>query len=148
MTFPPKYPGSLPSYIFYDDNCKLREHLVASNDTYLLGKVGLVVDVFHFSRKHKQTDIHCQTYCNPSNYPELMGSEGTWTFNSSAAEQVNAWFGGFQSIVREMSPERYGFYLDEMIAIRNRFIVGELERKGHKPHVVPLSVLEAETDLH
>lgn len=45
-------------------------------------------------------------------------------------------------MVREMSPERYGFYLDEMIAIQNRFLVSELERKGHKPHLVPRSVLE------
>ncbi|KAG8961976.1 hypothetical protein FRC05_005642, partial [Tulasnella sp. 425] len=142
VTFLPKYPGSLLSYIFYDDNCKLWEHLVASNDTYFLNKVGLVVDVFHFTRKHKETDINCQTYCNPANYPELVGSNGTWVFNSSAAEQVNAWFGGFQAVVREMSPERYGFYLDQMIAIRNQFVVTELERKGHKPHLVPRSVLE------
>lgn len=70
-----------------------------------------------------------------------MGDDESWTFNSSAAEQINVWFGRFQSIVREMTPERYEFYLDEVIAIRNRFVVQELERKGLRPHLVPLDDL-------
>lgn len=147
MTFPPEYPGALPSYIFYDNNCKLREHLVAVQDTYLLNKVGLVVDVFHFSTKHKSTDLQCQLYCNPANYPELMVLErqnpkdSPWYFNSSAAEQVNSWLVGFDSILREMTPENYNFLLDEVIAIRNEFIVQELNRKGLRPHLVSDDVL-------
>ena len=34
-------------------------------------------------------------------FPDLIVND-KWRFNSSAAEVTNAWFGGFQSIVREM----------------------------------------------
>ena len=142
VSFPPEYPGSLPSYIFYDNNCKLREHLVASGDTYFLGKVGLVVDVFHFKSKHKKTDLNCQTHCNPANFPELITSDGEWRFNSSAAEQTNAWIVGFEAILREMTLERYNFVLDEVISVRNDFVIGELRKKGYKPHLVPISTLK------
>lgn len=65
-----------------------------------------------------------------------MTSNDEWLFNSSAAEQVNVWFGAFQSIVREMSVENYNFYLDEMIAIRNRYITDLLSRRGQAPHLL------------
>lgn len=100
-TFPLEFPGVCPSYIFYDDNCHLWKHLVASGDTYFV-KVGLPVDVFHFKSKHRETDTFCQTHCNPARFRELIGPNDTWIFNSSAAEQTNAWFGLFQPIVREM----------------------------------------------
>lgn len=91
--------------------------------------------------KHKKTDHDCQMYCNPARYPEVVNPDGTWAFNSSAAEQVNAWFGCFHSVVKEMTPERFAFYLDEMIRIRNDFTVEELRRQGHCPHLVPVAVL-------
>lgn len=134
--FPPEYPSALPTHIFFDNNCQLRRHLVNIADTRILPHVGLPVDVFHFKSKHKETDIHCQTYCNPANFPELMTSEDEWLFNSSAAEQVNVWFGAFQSIVREMTVERYNFYLDEVIAIRNRYIASLLSARLHAPHLL------------
>lgn len=54
------------------------------------------------------------------------------------------WFGGFDSIVREMNAENYDFFLDEVIHIRNRWLAAELSRKGQKPYLVPLAAL-AET---
>ncbi|KAF7372445.1 hypothetical protein MVEN_00105800 [Mycena venus] len=48
-------------------------------------QVALPVDVFHFKSKHKETNIDC----------------------GANSEQANAWFGGSQSIVREMPVERY-----------------------------------------
>ncbi|KAJ7212741.1 hypothetical protein C8J57DRAFT_1604047 [Mycena rebaudengoi] len=117
-TFPPNFPGSLPSYIFYDNNCQFYRHLLASNDHYFDG-VGLPVDVWHFKCKHKEGDNFCQTHCNPARFRELIGVDGKWVFNSSAAEQSNAWFGKFQNVVQEMRVLRYNFFLDEMIAIHN-----------------------------
>ncbi|KAF8573172.1 hypothetical protein K439DRAFT_1399876 [Ramaria rubella] len=150
VTFPACYHGAMPSYIFYDNNCHLMAHLMAhllhTGDTYF-SNVGLLVDVFHFKSKHKETDIICQSHCNPARFRELVGGADTrnqWIFNSSAAEQANVWFGKFTSNVREMLPHRYNFYLDEMIAIRNQFIVSELVRKGQVPHIVPEAVLRGQ----
>src|ERR1700683_4587992 len=39
---------------------------------------------------------------------------------------------------------RYNFYLDEIIAICNRFIVAELHCAGHQPHLVPVEVLQGD----
>lgn len=68
--------------------------------------MGIVVDAFHFSG-HKTTHKDCQDNCNPNQFPVLKDGEGKWLFNSSAAEQVNAWFGKFQSKVKEMNHIRY-----------------------------------------
>ncbi|KAF8572832.1 hypothetical protein K439DRAFT_1377384, partial [Ramaria rubella] len=69
-------------------------------------------------------------------WPELMVNS-SWLFNFSAAEQTNAWLGGFLSIVREMCMERYNFFLDEMIRRQNNMIYFDLKEKGHSPYLIP-----------
>ncbi|KAJ7367255.1 hypothetical protein DFH08DRAFT_1005692, partial [Mycena albidolilacea] len=128
-TFPPQYPGTLPSYIFYDNNCSFLKHLQASGDHYL-DNVGLPVDVFHFKCKHSEADVFCQLHCNPARFRELIDAEGKWVFNSSAAEQANVWFGKFQNIVQDMAVIKYNFFLDEMISVHNERIAGELRSQG------------------
>ncbi|KAF8580537.1 hypothetical protein K439DRAFT_1648182 [Ramaria rubella] len=116
-SFPSHYPGSMPSYIFYDNNC------------WLL------------------TDVVCQMHCNPARFQKLVGDTDTssgWIFNSSAAEQANVWFGKFASNVWEMLPAQYNFYLDEMIVICNRWIVSELCCKQKVPHIMPEEILSGE----
>ncbi|KAJ7623919.1 hypothetical protein DFH06DRAFT_1340239 [Mycena polygramma] len=139
-TFPPQYPGAMPSYIFYDNNCSFKKFLDARGDHYFDG-VGLPVDVWHFNCKHTEADVFCQVHCNPARFRELIGEDDAWVFNSSAAEQSNSWFGKFQNSVQEMSVLRYNFYLDEMIAIHNRHVVAELERTGERPHMLSEEVL-------
>ncbi|KAF7341033.1 hypothetical protein MSAN_02089100 [Mycena sanguinolenta] len=97
----------------------------------------LPVDVFHFKCKHKEKDVDCGRNCNPYLWDDLRTEDGRWRFNSSAAEQANAWFGGFQSMVREMQVERYDFFLDEMIRRRNTSIIKILTQKGQAPHSIP-----------
>jgi hypothetical protein len=103
--------------------------------------IALPVDVFHFKSKHKESDIECGQHCNPYIWPELRTDDGKWRFNSSAAEQANAWYGGFLAIVRDMQADRYEFFLDEMIKQRNRMIVKEPKDKGKKPYNIPRDTL-------
>jgi hypothetical protein len=60
-------------------------------------------------------DIFCQINCNPARFKELIGPDGKWVFNSSAAEQANVWFGKFQNVVQDMPVIRFvakiNFYL-------------------------------------
>ena len=70
-------------------------------------------------------------------WPELSDGEGKWIFNSSAAEQVNAWLGGYLAIVRDMLSHRYDFFLDEMIKRRNRTTVEDLRRRHAQPYQIP-----------
>jgi hypothetical protein len=139
--FPTKM--SLPGVIWHDNNCKIIPMLENDEDPYLrnyFDGCALPVDVFHFKTKHKAQDINCGTKCNPYIWPELRDGD-EWRFNSSAAEQVNVWYGGFQAIVREMQVDRYNYFLNEMVKRRNRLMIDELRRKGFQPYSIPRSVL-------
>ncbi|KLO06080.1 hypothetical protein SCHPADRAFT_923232 [Schizopora paradoxa] len=130
-------PKSLPQFLFMDSNCKVLQHIHAQGDHEYFSQCWLPVDVFHFNKKHKDNDPFCSQWCNPVLWPDLVTPEGKWRFNSSAAEQTNAWFGGYQAIVREMRVERYNFFLDEMIRRRNEWMVKEHEMRGYEPHLIP-----------
>ncbi|KAF8512123.1 hypothetical protein JB92DRAFT_3173596 [Gautieria morchelliformis] len=136
-TFPTR--ESMPEVFFYDSNCNLLKHIRHTQCRHF-DDTAVVVNVFHFKSKHKESNGFCQENCNPALYLELY-EDGEWIFNSSIAEQTNVWFGGFLAIVREMTTVRFNFYLDEMIKRRNRHVVAELERKGHQPWRVPWAAL-------
>jgi hypothetical protein len=127
---------SLPGVLWHDNNCRIAAMLRKDHDDYF-STSALPVDVFHFKSKHKVTDVDCNAFCNPARWKELCTPEGTWRFNSSAAEQANAWIGGYQAIVREMQADKYEFFLDEMIARRNRNIIKTLQRRGKNPDNIP-----------
>ncbi|KAJ3497491.1 hypothetical protein NLJ89_g10345 [Agrocybe chaxingu] len=89
-------PGARkPEHIFYDTNCLARQQ--AEGNPWFTG-IGMCVDVWHFRNKHKVTHAYCQKHCNPIKYPELLDEFGKWFFNTSVAEQINAWLGGYLSI--------------------------------------------------
>src|ERR1700761_4970512 len=94
--------------MWHDNNCRIVAMLNKDKDSYF-SKCALPVDVFHFKCKHKESDVDCGRYCNPYIYSDLRMETGQWRFNSSAAEQTNAWFGGYQAIVQGMAAERYYF---------------------------------------
>ncbi|KAJ7580497.1 hypothetical protein C8J56DRAFT_1103561 [Mycena floridula] len=121
----------MPEYFVYDNNCSLSKHVKHDED---FRHVGLPVDVFHFKSKHAITDVWCQQNCNPAAFPDLISDDGKgWWFNTSIAEQTNAWFGAFLSICREMTAARYDFFLDEMIIMRNRRTMATLKKRGFCP---------------
>lgn len=100
--FPVVTPGIEPDILFFDNACSLRATLKSRGLYELLNRVAFVVDAWHFPT-HSVDDQECQTYCNPHKFPVLKKEDGTWLFNSSAAEQVNSWFGKFQPKVKEMN---------------------------------------------
>ncbi|KZT62745.1 hypothetical protein CALCODRAFT_425601, partial [Calocera cornea HHB12733] len=129
--------NSVPDILFYDNNCHLRRHLHAHNDTHFTN-MGLPVDIFHYKTKHSEKDEYCGQHCNPLLFPDIYDVKTkTWFFNSSAAEQTNVWFNGYHSIVHDMMGPRFDFFLDEMIKERNRFLVASLEKEGKNPHLIP-----------
>jgi hypothetical protein len=119
-------------YLVYNDACHL--HRIIQNNPHW-SNTATPIDVFHHQRK--PTYLHCQTHCNPANFPDLVDSskpgENGWIFNTSIAEQTNGWIGGYQSMVRLMEPVWYNFFLDEMIKQCNRYIISELNKHGSNP---------------
>lgn len=122
--------------MFYDNNCTLQAHLAKQKDNYFKYII-MPVDVFHFKSKHKITDEFCQKHCNPAKWTSLSDENGKWIFNSSAAEQVNAWLGGYLSMVRDMLAYRFDFFLDEMIKRRNERLIERLTAAGEGPYHIP-----------
>ena len=126
-----RLPGTKPNHIFFDNNCSLAK--AVQTDPFFRD-IGLTVDVFHFKCKHSEQDLFCQLNCNPASYPELLGEGGKqWYFNSSIADQTNAWLGGYHAICCEMRIYRYNFFLDEMIRRRNRLTLAKLDKGGQEP---------------
>ncbi|KAF8196942.1 hypothetical protein BJ912DRAFT_846451 [Pholiota molesta] len=128
-------PESTPEFLIFDNNCKLDAHQKNCQDFHFQ-KTVKPVDVFHFRSKHKLSDTHCQTYCNPAAFPELF-KNGKWVFNTSICEQTNVWLGGYHPILRDMEVTRYNFFLDEMIKRRNRYVIKQLDKKGNWPWTIP-----------
>ena len=121
----------MPSFIFFDNNCQLAR-VVRGKDPFF-DRIGLSVDVFHFDCKHSTADSYCQQYCNPRAFPELRRDDGSWYFNSSAAEQTNSWIRGYQNICREMGRDKFEFFLDEMIMRRNKLTNQRLQQERNLP---------------
>ncbi|KAL0070341.1 hypothetical protein AAF712_002529 [Marasmius tenuissimus] len=129
-----------PNHFIYDSNCILSKHVRNHNDSEMrqfFEDIGLAVDVFHFKSKHKDSDIYCGRNCNPYHFPELIYRDDTgkdrWFFNTSIAEQTNAWFGRFISICREMNGIFYEFFLNQMIMLHNKQVKQNLERSADVP---------------
>jgi hypothetical protein len=125
-------PGAKkPEHIFYDTNCLARQQAEKSFPWF--NGIGMCVDVWHFLNKHQTTHQYCQENCNPVQFPELLDEFGKWFFNTSVAEQINAWLQGYHSIVREMLPDKFDFFLDEMIMRRNVEHLKKLAEQGYNP---------------
>ena len=125
-------PGARkPDHIIYDSCCLAKQQ--AQCDPWF-ADIGMCVDPWHLKTKHKKTHEYCRINCNPKDYPELLtDDDGKWFFNTSIAEQLNMWLGGFHSICREMLPVKYKFFLDEMIRLRNVLVVDHLRETEQEP---------------
>ncbi|KAF8155005.1 hypothetical protein K438DRAFT_1987232 [Mycena galopus ATCC 62051] len=123
-----------PEHFVYDTACNARQQVLTHPDEWeWFLDVGMSVNVFHFLHKHSITHTFCQEHCTPAKFPELMGPDGGWFFNTSVVEQTNVWLGGYHSMCREMLPVKYNFFLDEMIRLRNEITVAKLAADGHCP---------------
>ncbi|KAF8517643.1 hypothetical protein JB92DRAFT_3082589 [Gautieria morchelliformis] len=105
--FPPE--GARPSFIVYDNACKLLAHIVTQNAQDLwLTATRFMVDTWHYIN-HRSKDCLCREWCNPAPFngsqPDLVILERDGTgqmhasraFNTEVAEQFNAWMDGFES---------------------------------------------------
>ncbi|POW20679.1 hypothetical protein PSHT_03275 [Puccinia striiformis] len=111
--------ASMPQVILYDSACKLLAHTYKSTaeerDRFTESIVA--VDAFHL-KSNREDDCFCRKWTDPNLSPQLK-KDGSWIFNSSAAEIANIWYGGFASICRNMTAIQYNFFLDEMVWLHN-----------------------------
>ncbi|KAM6503968.1 hypothetical protein JOM56_000911 [Amanita muscaria] len=115
-----------PAYICIDKACMVLRTCVANSDwTDWLDTSRFIVDAYHYIN-HRATDNLCRTYCNPAplngSAPNLVIAEHNAkgelyykrAFNTQACEQLNAWLGGFESILKRMTPGNFDWFLHTM----------------------------------
>ena len=84
------------------------------------------MDSYHYTN-HCASDELCRKYCNPASTdgsaPNLVGQKvdkngvvhDVREFNTQACEQLNAWLGGFESILKWMTSKNFNWLLHVML---------------------------------
>ena len=131
------YPSkeSRPAYICIDKACTVFRFIV-NNNPYedWLETTRFVVDSYHYIN-HKATDELCRTWCNPTpsdgSAPNLVipttDKNGNpcfkHAFNTQACEQLNSWLGGYESILKRMTPGNFDWFLHTMLYYHTKHVL-------------------------
>ncbi|KAF8868121.1 hypothetical protein CPB84DRAFT_1697369 [Gymnopilus junonius] len=136
------YPESAthPAYICIDKACKvLRTAITHDRWQNLLDSSRFIVDSYHYIN-HRVTDYLCRKWCNPApldgSAPNLVktaidkdGNQHlTRAFNTQACEQLNAWLGGFESILKWMKPANFDWFMHVMLLYHTMQVIRKQER--------------------
>lgn len=135
---------SRPDYICIDKACRVLKHIVAQGlwDSWQQ-TTRFIVDSYHY-RNHRKTDTLCRTWCNPAptdgSAPNLVitatASDGTSyqkrAFNTQACEQLNAWLGGYESILKRMTASNFNWFIHVMLFYHTRNVIKQQTNKARK----------------
>jgi len=133
--------NSRPDYICIDKACLVLRTCVSNGSWEEWKKTSrFVVDSYHY-RNHSDNDTLCHAWCNPAptdgSAPNLViptvdkNREACLkkAFNTQACEQLNAWLGGFDSILKHMVPGNFDWFLHTMLFYHTRYVLKKQDRK-------------------
>ncbi|KAF8871465.1 hypothetical protein BD779DRAFT_1613941 [Infundibulicybe gibba] len=116
---------SRPDYICIDKACLLLRSSIANGSWDMWSKTSrFIVDSYHYIN-HRTTDYICRKWCNPAplngSAPNLVviayDKQGNpyykRAYNTQACEQLNSWLGGFESILKRMTPGNFNWFLHQ-----------------------------------
>jgi hypothetical protein len=133
-----------PDYICIDKACVVLKHIVASHayeDWFKTTR--FIVDSYHYTN-HKATDEICRTWCNPAptddSAPNLVvpttDKHGNpcykRAFNTQACEQLNSWLGGYESILKRMTPGNFNWFLHAMLYYHTQHVLRKQDLQKEK----------------
>jgi hypothetical protein len=142
------YPSesSRPDYVCVDKACLiLRTSLNNGSWEKWRNTSRFIVDSYHYSN-HRKTDQLCRKWCNPApldgSAPNLVVVEHNnagkphykRAFNTQACEQLNAWIGGFESILRKMTQGNFNWFLHTMLFYHTRLVIQKQAERAAKEH--------------
>ena len=90
------------------------------------------------------TDYLCRKWCNPApldgSAPNLVVMEYDkqgnpyykCAFNTQACEQLNAWLGGFETILRKMTVGNFDWFLHTMLFYHTQMILEKQKKRSLK----------------
>jgi hypothetical protein len=137
------YPteDSKPSYICIDKACLVLRSSIANGSWESWKKTScFIVDSYHYVN-HRATDGLCRTFCNPApmdgSAPNLVlverNEQGEQyykrAFNTQACEQLNAWLGGFEGILKRLKPGNFNWFLHTMLFYHTKQVIYKQIRK-------------------
>jgi len=133
---------SRPAYICIDKACLVLRHSIANGSWNMWRKTSrLIVDSYHYTN-HKTTDFLCRKWCNPAptdgSAPNLVIVEYDKdgiphykrAFNTQACEQLNAWLGGFDSILRRMTVGNFNWFLHTMLSYHSLMVIAKQQQRS------------------
>ena len=130
-----------PAYICIDKACQVLRTVV-NNDRWdqWLETSRFIVDAYHYIN-HRATDQLCRTWCNPAplngSAPNLVITERDAqdqlyykrAFNTQACEQLNAWLGGFETILKRMTSGNFDWFLHTMLFYHTMQVMKKQSKK-------------------
>ncbi|KAF8998997.1 hypothetical protein BDQ17DRAFT_1501845, partial [Cyathus striatus] len=132
---------SRPSYVCIDKACVVLKYLINSHNWNIWKtSTRFVVDSYHYIN-HRVTDYLCRIYYNPSplngSAPNLVVVERDVhgnqhykrAFNTQACEQLNAWLGGFQSILNRMTVDNFNWTLHALLFIHTQRVIQKQNKR-------------------
>ena len=140
------YPdeASRPDYICIDKACLVLRSCIANGTwTQWQNTSRFIVDSYHYIN-HRSTDSLCRKWCNPApsngSAPNLVvvekDKEGKpyqkHAFNTQACEQLNAWLGGFETMLRKMTVGNFNWFLHTMLSYHTKLVIEKQAKKGEK----------------
>lgn len=140
------YPSkdSCPDYICIDKACMLLCTSLINGSWEEWKKTShIIVDAYHYIN-HRLTDFLCRKWCNPApldgSAPNLVvvakNKQGKKylkrAFNTEACEQLNAWLGGYESILKKMTVANYNWFLHVLLYYHTKSILRKQELKELK----------------
>jgi CxC5 like cysteine cluster associated with KDZ transposases/CxC6 like cysteine cluster associated with KDZ transposases len=135
---------SRPAYICIDKACLVLRTAIANGSWDAIWKktTRFIVDAYHYIN-HRLTDYLCRRWCNPApqdgSAPNLVivsrDNNGQLylkrAFNTQACEQLNAWLGGFESILKRMTPSNFDWFLHTMLFYHTRHVLEKQKQKNN-----------------
>ncbi|KAF9496404.1 hypothetical protein BDN71DRAFT_1505718 [Pleurotus eryngii] len=133
-----------PSYIAIDKGCALLKHIVKQGHWHAWEPTTwIIVDSYHYIN-HQTTDHLCQTWCNPAplngDAPNLVmvanNKQGNpyykRAFNTQACEQLNAWIGGFQTVLNQMTVNNFDFTMHVLLFLHTEHVIAKQKERQRK----------------
>ncbi len=132
-----------PAYVCIDKACVVMKTAIIDRTIWNEWKstTRFIVDSYHYTN-HCATDEICHTWCNPApqdgSAPNLVGDRidkngntvKVWEFNTEACEQLNAWLGGYESILKRMTFENFNWFLHVMIFYHVKHVLAKIKKSS------------------
>ncbi|KAF8885044.1 hypothetical protein BD779DRAFT_1442738 [Infundibulicybe gibba] len=128
---------SRPDYICIDKACLLLRSSIANGSWDMWSKTSrFIVDSYHYIN-HRTEDYICRKWCNPAPlngsapnlvviaYDRQRNPYYKRAYNTQACEQLNSCLGGFESILKRMTPGNFNWFLHVMLFYHTKYVLAK-----------------------